>query len=100
MSNKTEKGSRRKYDESFKEDVVKMAESGRSIPEIARSLGISETLIYRWRNRTKSSQDGLLDPAVSSSQAEEIQRLKAQLHRTEQERDILKKALGIFSRGI
>lgn len=100
MSNKTGKDTRRKYDASFKEDVVKMTESDRSIPEIAQSLGISETLIYRWRNQTKGSQDGLVDPAGLNSQAEEIQRLKARLHRTEQEREILKKALGIFSRGI
>jgi transposase len=100
MSNKAAKGSRRKYDAAFKEDVLKMVESGRSIPEIAKSLGISETIIYRWKNRSKNAQNGLEDSSVPNSQAEEIQRLKAQLHRTEQERDILKKALGIFSRGI
>ena len=99
MANKTTSKPRRKYDSIFKADVVKMALSGRPVREIADSLGISENLIYRWRNEAQNAADNEIASESSKSQSEEILRLRAQLNRTEQERDILKKALGIFSRG-
>ena len=40
MKRKNVKSSRRKYDADFKTEVVKMIESGRSVPEVAQSLGI------------------------------------------------------------
>ena len=99
MANKKTNKPRRKYDSTFKADVVKMALSGRPVREIADSLGISENLIYRWRNEAQNAADNEIASESSKSQSEEILRLRAQLNRTEQERDILKKALGIFSRG-
>jgi len=96
MSEKNSKKPRRKYDPDFKADVLRMVETGRSVSEIARSLGISENLIYRWRARVPS-QSG--DTEGSKDLMLENERLRAELRKTEQERDILKKALGIFSRG-
>ena len=94
---------RRKYDAEFKDEVIKMALNGRPVRDIAESLGISEALIYKWKGRhsassvtTWSSANPPLSGDVSSA---EIDRLKAKLREVEQERDILKKALGIFSRG-
>lgn len=100
MSSKSGNKVRRKYDAAFKADVLKMVESGRSIPDVSQSLGINENVIYRWRNKAKEAHGELDASSEVDNQADEIRRLKAQLHRTEQERDILKKALGIFSRGI
>jgi len=68
MSNKTAKGARQKYNSTIKEDVLKMAESGRSIPKIARSLGISEMIIYRWRNPSKNAQNSQKGTSVPNSQ--------------------------------
>ncbi|MDP8933905.1 MAG: transposase [Cyanobacteriota bacterium] len=103
MSLKNSSGSHRKYDPAFKDDVVKMIASGRSVGEVSKALGISASLIHRWNksslNRFSNPAIGELDSAGSaSSLALENERLKAELRRTEQERDILKKALGIFSR--
>lgn len=104
MTGKIPKKTRRKYDAAFKEEVLKMVASGRPVPEIAQALGIGDNLIYRWKNANKatgSGQKGLREDAVQQHDGFlEIERLKAELRRTEQERDILKKALGILGRGI
>ena len=101
---KSKKRLRRKYDSSFKEDVIKMVASGRPVPEVSKALGISPTLIYRWHNSSNYTPGNPGKKGESSSTSQnnvsfaEIERLKGELRRTEQERDILKKALGIFSR--
>lgn len=104
MTGKNTKKARRKYDAPFKEEVLKMVASGRPVPEIAQALGIGDNLIYRWKNAVKASRN---HDRVKSSDSPpppdlfiENERLKAELRRTEQERDILKKALGILGRGI
>jgi transposase len=94
---------RRKYDAEFKEEVIKMIMNGRPAREIAESLGISEGLIYKWKSRPMGPSviawpSGNL-PATGDVTAAEYERLRAKLREVEQERDILKKALGIFSRG-
>ena len=101
----TKKAIRRKYDATFKEDVIKMLASGRSTAEVAKALGISSSLILRWYKlspyrQAATEKKGLSFPLAIDASFTEIERLKAELRRTEQERDILKKALGIFSRGI
>ena len=99
------KKTRRKYDSSFKEDVLKMISGGRPISEVSKALGISPSLVHRWYKSTysvtaHSGKNGIQSSTSSIDSFEQIERLKADLRRTEQERDILKKALGIFSRGI
>ena len=97
MTDKNNKKSRRKYDATFKEDVLKMIASGRSVTEVAEALGIGSHLIYRWISLAKK---GDADAGIPGNPfIAENERLKAELHRAQQERDILKKALGIFSRG-
>jgi transposase len=98
MTGKSTKGTRRKYDASFKEDVLRMVAAGRSVSDIAQALGIGTHIIYRWIKTAKQA-NAPDNPFSTSDPSAEIERLKAALHRTEQERDILKKALGIFSRG-
>ena len=96
MSETNNHRNRRKYDPAFKADVLKMVESGRPIREIAQSLGISENLIYQWRSRSKSEKGHLEDPGSRNELLAANERLRAELKRTEQERDILKKALSIW----
>lgn len=101
MTGKSTKKTRRKYDASFKEEVLKMVALGRSVPEIAQALGIGDNLVYRWKNADKAARNRM-NSGESPQQPDlflENERLKAELRRTEQERDILKKAVGIFSRG-
>jgi transposase len=93
-------GKRRKYDREFKVEAVKLVTGGgRAVAEVARNLGIHENLLYKWRE--KYTEDiahafpgkGRLKPAE-----EEVRRMKRELADVTQERDILKKALAIFSK--
>jgi len=95
MTDKNNKKGRRKYDATFKEDVLRMIAAGRSVTEVAEALGIGAHLIYRWISVAKK---GNADAGIPGNPfIAENERLKAELHRAQQERDILKKALEIFS---
>jgi transposase len=98
MNGKPVNQKRRKYDADFKAEVLKMVESGQSIPELSKNLGVSESIIYRWQYKSKppSTEAAKVD-SLSALQSEN-EGLKARLKQTEMERDILKKALAIFSR--
>lgn len=98
MTGKNTKGTRRKYDASFKEEVLRMVAAGRSVSDVAQALGIDTHIVYRWIKIAKRA-NSRKNPFPTSDSAAEIERLKAAPHRTEQERNILKKVLGIFSRG-
>ena len=77
--------------------------SGRAVREISQTLRIGENLIYKWKARYSGNQlpaDAEDKPLTSQGiSLADHERLKAKLREVEQERDILKKALGIFSRG-
>lgn len=97
MESKTVKSKQRKYDADFKKEVIKMVEAGRSVPDVAQSLGIGRNLIYYWIKRAKGNQwlPGQRPNLLYDGEKADIQKRIKEL---EQERDILKKALGIFSR--
>lgn len=78
---------RRKYDDAFKQQALQMMRMGQSVPNIATALGMGESLLYKWKQA--------LQPAA---QDQELEQLRAKLKQVELERDILKKALSIFSR--
>ena len=77
-----------------------MIAAGRSVPDIARSLGIGENVIYRWRKQALDSTAETDAPATAPSQVSLAEHLALQkrLREVEMERDILKKAVGIFSK--
>ena len=103
MKEKTTGGGakRRKYDASFKEEVLRMIGAGRPASEVAQSLGIGENLIYKWKSRS-SQQPAAVGKGNSPivPVPEDQQALLKRIRELEQERDILKKALGIFSRPV
>ncbi len=94
---------RRKYDKDFKMNAVLLSsESDRSVPEVASNLGVSENLLYRWRREYYNSDGkniftGNGIEALTEEQRR-IRELEKKLKDTEMERDILKKAMAIFSR--
>jgi transposase len=104
MEKKRTSSIRRTYDSEFRADVLKMVFSGRSVAEVSESLGIRENLIHQWKKRYKETSVLPGDTSGSGGggpvSIEDYERIKARLREVEQERDILKKALGIFSRGI
>lgn len=81
--------SRRKYDEDFKRSALKMIENGQSVRSVAQALGVSENQLHKWKRGVHRSR-----PETE----QEVADLRARLRQVEMERDILKKALSIFSR--
>jgi transposase len=87
---------KKRFDRDFKISAVKMVtQEGHKASEVARSLGIHPNQLYNWKK--KFSQDG--DKAFpGKGHLTEISALRRQLREVEMERDILKKAVGIFSK--
>ena len=98
MKEKMNVSKRRKYDAAFKEQVLKMVEAGRPVAEVSQALGIGENLIYQWRTRYRPK--AVITGGGQSSDLNAADFLAAQkrIEQLEAERDILKKALAIFSR--
>ena len=95
-----DKGKRRKYDREFKIEAVKLVtERGASIAETARNLGIHENLLRIWKKKyLEDTKDSFPGTGHLKPQDEEMRRLRKKLADVEEERDILKKALAIFSK--
>ena len=86
--------SRRSFSEEFKQEAVQMLLDGHSAPSVAERLGLpGPNVLYRWKRETLH-QAG---PAARTL-GERVAQLQDELRRVERERDILKKALAIFSR--
>lgn len=85
--------------QDFKTEALRMIANGRSVLQVAQALGVGENLLYRWRNQHESSI-GLTKgkEKTDSPLTIENERLRHQVRQLEQEREILKKALAIFSR--
>lgn len=97
MQAKNKPQKRRKYGQTFKDEVLKMIANGQSVPYVAQALGISEALIYKWNQRIKGKEKQPLLGQASEVFLEN-QHLQQHIQQLEIERDILKKALGIVSR--
>ena len=89
------------YNREFKLEAVRLSETpDKSVAQLARELGIPERVLYRWRRQLREEPETAFPGKGHQSELEEeIRRLRRELERVQQERDILKKALGIFSRG-
>jgi transposase len=84
---------RRRYSEDLKGEAVQMLLDGHSAESVARNLGISgANLLYRWKAKLISASG----PAATTLESR-VRELEDELRRVERERDILKKALAIFS---
>ena len=88
------------YTKEFKEEAVRLVQtSGKSIAQVARELGISDTSIHQWRKElTQHGKEAFPGSGHQTALEEENRRLKRELERVQQERDILKKVVSIFSR--
>jgi transposase len=89
------------YTQEFKREAVRLAQtSGKSITQVARDLGISDTSIHQWRKElAEHASEAFPGSGHQTAIEEENRRLKRENDVLRQERDILKKAVGIFSRG-
>ena len=102
---------RRCFTDEFKREAVGLLEaSGRPLEHVARELGPQASVLRNWRRvaqghppRSRSGAPAVPStampamPAMPDEQTAEIARLRRELERARQERDILKKAISIFS---
>jgi transposase len=91
--------SRRQYSAEFKREAVEMTlVPGRTLVEVADNLGISRGLLQRWKSHLKAGgAKAFAENGRTKASDEELLRLRNELARTRQERDILKKALAYFA---
>lgn len=91
---------RRTFTKEFKLDVIAQSFQREKITELASELGIRPELIYRWRSEYKEHDEQSF-PGKGipnrSKEEQEIAELKRKLADVKMERDILKKAIGIFT---
>ena len=85
---------RRRYTQEFKQEAVQMLLDGHSAKSVAENLGISHpNILHRWKAQLVT-EGGPVAEALDS----EVRELRDELERVRRERDILKKALTMFSR--
>lgn len=87
------------YPAEFKESAIKLAlESGKSIAQTARELGVHEKTMYNWIHLYSKPKSGTQTNREINHPFDEIKRLKKELAQVTQERDILKKATAYFAK--
>jgi transposase len=86
---------RRKFDEEFKKNAVKLSyASPKTIKEVSDDLGVTDSMLYRWRN--KYTING--DKTLSATLEEELKALRLENAELKMERDMLKKAAAYFAK--
>jgi transposase len=92
---------KRTYTRSFKLQALELAETGqKSISQIERDLGITAGLLHKWKARMKrEGEQAFPGKGNPANESEIVRQLKRENEVLRQERDILKKALAIFSGG-
>ena len=93
---------KKQYNDAFKQEAIRLqANSGKTVAEVERDLGLSHGLLRHWKKRfqVSESSNGLELSEVEQLKAE-LRRTKRELEIVQQERDILKKTVGIFSKEV
>ena len=90
---------RRQFTDAFKSEAVRLTrESGRPVAEVARELGISDNVLYRWRaEQQQIESQGSTRQAMRTGQ-DELIRLKRENETLRKERNFLKRAAAFFAR--
>lgn len=87
---------KRSYSNEFKIEAVKLMERGDApISQIAKDLGVSDSLLHGWRKQFGKKPDG---SRVTPEEREELIRLRREIRILKEEREILKKAAAYFAK--
>lgn len=91
---------RKSRPDSFKKDAVRrlMARGSKTITEIAAELGVSQSMLHRWRERFEPELTQGAQP--SQEDREEVERLRRRLRDLESENSLLKKAAALFAKDV
>ncbi len=88
----------KKYENDFKVMIVELLKSGRKVKEVSEEYDLNDSMLRRWRRVYEIKSGDFSKKREISSEELEIKRLKKELQDTKLERDILKKAVSIFSK--
>ncbi len=90
---------RRQFDKAFKFEAVRLVtEESRPVAAVARDLGIGENLLHRWKQQFVNQQEqAFVGTGNLTPEQAELRRLRRELVDVTEERDILKKAISVFS---
>ncbi len=90
--------SSRRYSEEFKIEAVKqVTERGHSVSDVSKRLGVTTNSLYAWISASRGSKNTSASGSTDAIRRENV-RLKSELKRVEEERDILKKAAAYIAR--
>jgi transposase len=85
----------RKFDEDFKQGAVELVnQSGKSIAQVARELGINEGTLGNWCAKRRRAGDG--GQALSESERAELDRLRKETVELRMQRDVLKRSVALW----
>ena len=87
---------RRVFTDEFKRDAVRLAKERGNLSAVARDLGINASLLTKWKQRLETAPERPF-PGHGNPQDVELARMKRELARLQEENEILKKAVGIFT---
>jgi len=91
-----QKRTHKQYSKEYKEEAVALVrDQGYSVPEAAKSLGIANNMLYRWKNQIESQREG---KSLSEDEREELKRLRKENKNLRMEKEILKKASAFFAK--
>ena len=91
---------RKSRPESFKRDAVRrlMARGTKTVTEIAKELGVSPSMLHRWRERFEPELT--VGTQRSQGEREEVERLRRELRELQAENALLKKAAALFAKEV
>src|SRR4051794_33795110 len=93
------KRKRRSFTAEFKAETVKLVNVGdRSVGQVAKDLDLTETALREWVKRAEVDAGKGPPDALTTSEREELQRLRRENKRLQMEREILKKAAAFFAK--
>ena len=93
-----ERAKRAKYTLEFKQEAVRLVESGQTLAAAARSLGLVDQTLHNWVQAERQGKLKGAEKKTVSAEQMEISRLRAELAREKMERDILGKATAYFAK--
>jgi transposase len=92
-------GKRKQYTAEFKREAVRLMESSeKPSTDIARQLGVRRNQLYKWKDQLSRRGSGAFPGSGRSQPNDELTRLRQELERVKEERDILKKAAAYFAK--
>jgi transposase len=89
---------KKQYENDFKVMLVELLESGRTAKELSEEYGINSGIIRRWKREFKAKSGDFSKKRDLSKEEIELKALKKELRDVKMDRDILKKAVSIFSK--